>query len=54
MLLIFGKCKRNAREAAILYATRYSQRHHPCAMFYNIEKNLRNYEEFEKQKRNRN
>ncbi|KYN21754.1 hypothetical protein ALC57_05855 [Trachymyrmex cornetzi] len=54
ILLIFGECKRNAREAAILYATRYSKRHHPCAtMFYNIEKNLRNYGEFEKKKRNK-
>ena len=52
MLLIFGECKRNAREAAILYATKYPQRHHSCAtMFYNIEKNLRNYGEFEKKKK---
>ncbi|KYN06020.1 hypothetical protein ALC62_03020 [Cyphomyrmex costatus] len=28
MLLIFSECKRNAREIAILYATRYPQRHH--------------------------
>ena len=53
VLLIFGKYKRNAREAAILYATRYPQRHHSCAMFYNIEKNLRNFGEFEKKKRNK-
>ena len=54
MLLIFGECKRNAPEAAILHATRYLQRHYPCAtMFYNIEKNLRNYEEFEKKKRDK-
>ena len=54
MLLIFVERKRNACEAAILYATRYPQRYHPCAtMFYNIEKNLRNYGEFEKKKRNK-
>ena len=58
MLLIFGKCKRKAHriahKAVILYATRYPQRHYPCAtMFYNIEKNLRNYGEFEKKKQDR-
>jgi len=52
MLLIFGEYKRNAREAITL--PQDTQRHHPCAtMFYNIEKNLRNYGEFEKKKRNK-
>ncbi|KYN14641.1 hypothetical protein ALC57_13148 [Trachymyrmex cornetzi] len=38
MLLIFDACKRNARETAILYVTRYPQRLHPQQCFRNIEK----------------
>jgi tRNA isopentenyl-2-thiomethyl-A-37 hydroxylase MiaE len=53
MLLILGKCDRNARGAATMYATRYPERHHPCPkMCYNIEKSL-SHGQFVKEKRNK-
>ncbi|KYM83651.1 hypothetical protein ALC53_05880 [Atta colombica] len=51
MLLIFGECKRNVK---LQFCMPQGGPENPCAsMFYNIEKNLRNYREFEKKKRNK-
>jgi len=42
MLLVFGECRRNARNAVALYRERYPDRAHPSAKcFYNIERSLR-------------
>ncbi|XP_067012966.2 uncharacterized protein [Anabrus simplex] len=44
MLLIFGECHRNDRQAATLYAQRYPERRHPDrSMFRNVEKRLRQH-----------
>jgi len=43
MLLVYGECQRNSRNAARLYAERYPERYHPphnC--FVRIESSLRN------------
>jgi hypothetical protein len=42
MLLVFGECRRNSRNAATVYAERYPNRVHPCATyFYKLEKKFR-------------
>lgn len=42
MLLIYGECRKNSREAAALYRERYPQRRHPGhCMFVRIEQKLR-------------
>lgn len=47
MLLVFGKCRRNACEAVALYRERYPDRAHPSAKtFYNIERSLRVHGKF--------
>jgi len=51
MLLVFGECKRNAREAVTLYSERYLDRVHPFAkIFYNIERSLRLHDKFPDEK----
>ena len=42
MVLIFGECHQNSRNAAALYAERYSDKYHPPQNYFlRIVKNLR-------------
>ncbi|XP_060855788.1 uncharacterized protein LOC132933528 [Metopolophium dirhodum] len=43
MLLVYGECRRNSRNAARLYAERYPERYHPPHNYFvRIESSLRN------------
>lgn len=54
MLLVFGECRSNCREAKRVYAQRYPHRRVPDAKtFPSLCKNLREYGSFVKPKRNR-
>ena len=51
---MLGKCDRNARRAANMYATTYPERRHPCRkMFCNIEKCARVHGVLERTKRSK-
>jgi hypothetical protein len=42
MLLIYGECHKNSRNAARVYAERYPARHHPCFQYFPyLEKKFR-------------
>lgn len=42
MLLVYGECHKNSRNAAVLYAERYPGRQHPCFQYFPIvERKLR-------------